>query len=298
MKNTAATVEMQLDYTDVENFATVENFTEDIPLIQTTREIDEETDEFANDEYLDQNARMPVIQFLRGEDGKEACGVFIPKSQLAAAGWFSIDESQLVTYQYNSGGKEEGLLLKSVRTLVSKKSVLFAFDRQASKTEERLVVVGKYDKKVHTNKEKFGTGQTFELLLLDENNFPLHQVPFVTTLKGATQATFIVAWQNLVQKVQDCHAIANKKPSRPRDVRFTNLCVFDFTVTRELAGTNAKSAACKVDSYKSPTQANWSEYFLGRKKDIADGLLNILVPIGELTLPANNSLALAPGKDD
>lgn len=61
--------------------------------------------------------------------------------------------------------------------------------------------------------------------------------------------------------------------------------MFQFTVKRELAGTNTKSPACKVDSHVAPTQENWETFFLGRNDELADRVLNILCPTTELVLP-------------
>lgn len=242
-------------------------------------------DRFADPEYVNPSARLPRIQALRGENGAEECGYFIAEAEMAKAGWRHIDESELIVYEYNSGGKERGLLLKSPRMLVVPRSPLFAFDRQLSQQEERLVVAGKYSKQMYSDRAKYGTAQCYEVLLLDPHNQPLHEIGFAYVAKGANQASFSFHWQQLVNEVTKCHAIANNIPARAKDVRFNSLCVFQFTVKRELAGNNAKSPACKVHSHVAPTQENWEEFFVGRQDDIADKFLNILCPTTELVLP-------------
>lgn len=254
-------------------------------------------DRFANPEYVNTNARLPRITALRGENGADECGYFITESELAKSGWWQIDESELITYQYNSGGKERGLLIKSPRMLVVPRSPLFAFDRQLSQQEERLVVAGKYTKQEHSDRSKYGTGQCFEVMLLDPNNQPLHEVSFAYVAKGSNQASFSQHWQQLVTEVTKLHAIANNIPARPKDNRFNALCVFQFTVKRELAGVNAKSPACKVCSHISPTKDNWEQYFLGRNDDVADKFLNLLVPTTELVLPQSTQLQLPPADE-
>lgn len=272
---------------------TLDIFTSEAPLIQTTSEAPIVKDEYASDDYLDPNARKPKVQFLRGELGPAECGVFIAQKELAAAGWLDYDEKDLVKYDYNSGGQELGLLLKSARVLVSEESVLFAFDRTASRAEGRTVIVGKYDKNIHGDREKYGTGQNFQLLFLDANNNPLHTLPFLTTLKGATQATFGIMWKELAQKVTDCHAKANGIPSKQRDVRFRTLCVFAFTVERAMAGTAAKSPACKVANYEIPNDLNWKSYFLGSTPGVGPFMVELLSPVVNPPVPV--TLALAPG---
>lgn len=255
-------------------------------------------DRFASPEYVNPNARLPRIQALRGENGASECGYFITESEMAKAGWVNVDESELIVYEYNSGGKERGLLIQSPRMLVVPRSPLFAFDRQASRTEEKLVVAGQYSKQLYSNREKYGTAQCYEVLLLDANNQPLHEIGLAYIAKGANQASFSFHWQQLVNEVTKCHAIANGIPARAKDARFNSLCVFQFTVKRELAGNNAKSPACKVHSHVAPTQSNWEEFFLGRQDDIANRFLNLLAPTTELTLPQANTLSLAEGTGD
>ncbi len=255
-------------------------------------------DRFAAPEYVNPNARLPRIQALRGENGASECGYFITEAEMAKAGWGQIDESQTIVYEYNSGGKERGLLIQSPRMLVVPRSPLFAFDRQVSRQEERLVVAGQYSKQLYSDREKYGTAQCYEVLLLDANNQPLHEIGLAYVAKGANQASFSFHWQQLIDRVTKCHAIANSIPARAKDARFNSLCVFEFTVKRELAGNNAKSPACKVHSHVEPTQENWEQFFLGRQDEIADRFLNLLVPTTELTLPHNNVLSLADKIED
>ena len=135
-------------------------------------------DRFAAPEYVNPNARLPRIQALRGENGASECGYFITEAEMAKAGWKQIDESgkcglgvspsgapfqesHTIVYEYNSGGKERGLLIQSPRMLVVPRSPLFAFDRQVSRQEERLVVAGQYNKQLYSNREKYGTAQCY-----------------------------------------------------------------------------------------------------------------------------------------
>lgn len=255
-------------------------------------------DRFAAPEYVNPNARLPRIQALRGENGASECGYFITEAEMSKAGWRNIDQSSTIVYEYNSGGKERGLLIQSPRMLVVQRSPLFAFDRQLSRTEGRLVVAGQYSKQLYSNRDKYGTAQCYEVLLLDQNNQPLHEIGFAYVAKGANQASFSFHWQQLVNEVTKCHAIANLIPARAKDARFNSLCVFQFTVKRELAGNNAKSPACKVYSHVAPTQVNWEQFFLGRQDEIANRFLNLLAPTTELTLPQAHLLGVPERGED
>jgi Family of unknown function (DUF5895) len=255
-------------------------------------------DRFANPEYINPDARLPRIQALRGENGASECGYFITETEMIKAGWGDIEEDKLIVYEYNSGGKERGLLIQSPRMLVVPRSPLFAFDRQVSRQEERVVVAGKYTKQLYSDREKYGTAQCYEVLLLDEQNKPLHEIALAYVAKGANQASFSFHWQQLVNEVTKCHAIANSIAARPKDVRFNSLCVFEFKVKRELAGNNAKSPACKVEQHTAPTQENWEQFFVGRQDDIADRFLSLLSPTTELVLPKSNVLSLTETVED
>ena len=215
-------------------------------------------DQFANG-HDDTAAQLPRIQALRGEKGDIDCGYFIAETEMEKAGWNAYKAKDLTTYQYNSGGQERGLLLKNPRMLVVPRSPLFAFDRQASTQEKRLIVSGVYSRQAHQERERYGLGQYYEILLLDENNEPLHELPLGYVAKGANQASFSSHWQQLVNEVTRCHAQANQIPARSKNSMFTCLCVFQFSVKRELAGGSMKSFACKVDTHVSPTAANWED---------------------------------------
>jgi Family of unknown function (DUF5895) len=145
-------------------------------------------DRFADPEYVNPNARLPKIQALRGENGAVDCGYFVTESEMAKAGWGDFNEADMMIYEYNSGGRERGLLLKSPRMLVVPRSPLFAFDRIGSRQEERLVVAGQYSKQLYSNREKYGTAQCYEVVLLDKNNEPMHEIGFAYVAKGANQA--------------------------------------------------------------------------------------------------------------
>jgi hypothetical protein len=235
-------------------------------------------DRFASPEYTDPQARLPRLQALRGEKGDADCGYFIPEAEMEKAGWRSIKVKDLTTYEYSSGGKERGLLLKSPRMLVVQRSPILAFDRQASIEEKRMVITGAYSRQVHTERDKYGLGQYYEVLLLDEDNEPLHEICLGYLAKGANQASFSTHWQQLVNEVTRCHAIANQIPARPKNALFTALCVLHLNVKRELAGSTLKSYACKVESHVAPTQDTWENFFLGRQPDKADRFLSILAP--------------------
>jgi hypothetical protein len=255
-------------------------------------------DEFASTQFLDPNARLPRIQALRGTT-PENCGYFISVEEMAKSGWVDFEPfaDQLVTYIFESSGqKEQGLLLKSPRMLVCPRTPLLAFDRQASSESEQLVLVGQW-KREFKEDDNISNCRLYEVLLLSPENQPLHTVPLSYVAKGANHATFSAEWQKLTEEITACHAIANGIAARPKNSQFKSLCVFAFTVARELVGKKQKSPACRVVSHESPTMENWKRYFVGYDSNLKtqawDGLqptLPMMIP-GETTevpaLPAS-----------
>lgn len=254
-------------------------------------------DKFASDEYIDNNRPLPKIQPLRGESGADACGYFISAANMAACGWIDFDPSQIISYEFNSGSTEEGILIKEPRMVAIEKTPLFAIDRAASTESERMVCAGNYRKSEHSDRSKFGCARIYNVLLLNDSNQLLHESPLVYLAKGANLASFAIHWQQLIDEVTKCHAIANSIPIRPRDARFKSLCVFQFTVKRELAGNNAKSPACKVHSHVEPTQGSWEQFFLGRNDSMTNKVFDLLMPTQSLVLPQRSQpLALPLGE--
>lgn len=219
-------------------------------------------DEFASEEYVDPNARLPRIQALRGEDPKQ-CGYFIEINQAAKAGWLDFDEKSLIKYVFLNGQEEQGLSFKKMRMLVCPRTPVLALNKAETEKQQTTIFDGYYKKAVHKEDENFVNYQAFEVVLLDKNNIPLHQIPLSLKLKGAAQASFSQQWQDFIQKITSCHAIINGIPAKEKTMAFKSLCVFAFEVKREMAGEKQKSPACKVAGYEVPTLENWRDYFVG-----------------------------------
>lgn len=219
-------------------------------------------DEFASEEYLDPNARLPRIQAMRGEDPKQ-CGYFIGINEVAKTGWLDFDAKSVIEYTFASGTKEQGFLFNKMRMLVCPRTPVLALNKAATKEQQTNVFEGYYKKAIHQADDNFTNFQAFEVMLLDKNNKRLHQVPLSLKLKGAAQASFSQQWQEFVQKVTSCHAITNQVPASEKTMAFKSLCVFVFEVKREMAGEKTKSPACKVTGYEFPTLENWKDYFVG-----------------------------------
>lgn len=266
----------------------------DITISSNTTEVITERDEFCGDEYVDPYARLPRITALRGEDASQ-CGYFVTVPDMAKCGWKNFDETQLITYTYNSGGKEQGILIKEPRMLVVERSPLLALDKKAQ--NEKKTIFYKYSKEEHSDRELFAVAQVYEIILLDEFNQPLHEIGLLYIPKGANRASFQAEWQKFIVEITSCHAIANGIPAKPKDARFKALCVFELQIKREMAGEKAKSPAIKVIGFTSPTMETWTQFFLGRTPGAKDIIWSALVPEKPLSLPNPATLALPMGED-
>ncbi|MCH2232415.1 MAG: DUF5895 domain-containing protein [Crocinitomicaceae bacterium] len=242
-----------------------------------------EPDEFASSEFIDKDARLPRIQALRGMNAK-FCGYFISVEEMAKAGFLDFDSvaNELIEYSFESSGEtEQGLLLQKPRLLVCPRTPLLGFDRAATQETEQLVIVGHWQRSFKED-DNIGNCQFYEVILLNEDNQPLHTVPLSYIAKGANQATFSQEWQKLTQEVTACHALYNGIAARPKDARFKSLCVFEPEVKRELVGQKQKSFSCRVVGHTVPTMENWKQFFVGYnpilKKQVWDGLQPTLPP--------------------
>ena len=169
-------------------------------LINTEPTAITEPDELASSEFIDPNARLPRIQALRGMT-PQLCGYFINVEEMAKAGFIDYDSvsKQIVEYTFESSGEtEQGLLLQKPRLLVCPRTPLLGFDRAASQETEQLVIVGHWQRSFKED-DNIGNCQFYEVILLNEDNQPLHTVPLSYIAKGANQATFSQEWQKLTQ---------------------------------------------------------------------------------------------------
>ena len=261
-----------------------------------------ERDEFASSEYLDPYAKLPRLQALRGTS-PEKCGYFISIEQLAKAGWLDFDSivDNLTTYTYeSSGNQEQGLMMPKPRMLVCVKSPLLGFDRQATKEEEQLIILGHW-KRQYKEDDNIGNCQLYEVILLDQENKPLHTVPLSYVAKGANQATFSQEWQKFLNQLTVCHAITNAIAARPKDARFKSLCVFNFSTKREIVGKKQKSFACRVSEHEVPNLDNWRSYFVGFDRTLKELIWEGLQPTQPLLIPGEtievSALPASPDED-
>jgi hypothetical protein len=250
-------------------------------------------DRFASPEYCNPNAKLPFIQSLRGENPSECC-FFVSLDQMAKVSWFNVPEI-LDTYTFSSGAIERGLIFRQPRMLVVPKSGLLAARTvKAENGNSEMELLGNY--REFKGQSGITNVQIFEVILLDRDNHPLHEIPMQYIAKGSTQATFSFHYQQLLFEVTLCHAQANRISARPKNLEFHVLCVFEFEVVRELAGNGQKAHACKVASHTKPTIDNWTDFFLGRNDQLADRVLQLLdIPVSNAVLAAAKPIAqIAP----
>ena len=103
-------------------------------------------------------------------------------------------------------------------------------------------------------------------------------------------------WQQLVQEVNTCHAIANGIPARPKTAQFNSLCVFSFQTKREQVGQKQKSFTCRVTGHDAPKPDNWKGFFVGYDTEVKNLVWDSLQPSLPLIAPTP-TLALPESVD-
>ena len=240
----------------------------------------------------------PYAQALRGENPAQ-CGYFVPLSQAEKAGWKNLEGTEMTEYAYNSGQTEVGILLQKPRMILTPICQLGAFDRQASQTEETLVVLGEWDRAKHSKDPNAGNFQIFLVMFMDANKQPLHDIPLRLFAKGSHQATLSIEWQKFCTSVARCQAEANKTLFRPKNEVFNALCIFQPIIIRKSVGDKVKSPACYIDGYVHPTVLNWQSFFMGTDERLADAIIDILNPRSRslLSPPTAGTIMLAPAPE-
>jgi Family of unknown function (DUF5895) len=234
-------------------------------------------DMFATSEYDEVSNRVARIQCLRGETDPKGFGFFITESDLAKVGYnYNIED--LVEYQYNTGGVENGLLIQSPRMLIAQKTGLMA-KKEVESDGVTYSVYEAYDTNLHADRTVYKPCTGYDILLLDKDNNLLHESPLFYTAKGSNGASFNAELTKYFNEMVALHAKLNKVPKRNKDWRFKSLCVFVPALARELAGDKAKSFACKFVGYQSPTATTFKDLFIGIDYDKAQEVWSILNPV-------------------
>lgn len=229
--------------------------------------------DFTDSQYDDMTTTKPRLTGLRGTNDTNV-GFFATVQDVGKAEWVNFDPTKVVTYQYDNGGQEDGLLFQDPIMLVLPTSPLLAIDKVRSKEQKRMVC-REYDRSLHSDRKIWDAGRSFDVILLDKDLSPLHHLPFEMVLKGAAQATFHTSWVSNCQQIAKMYCQDAGKIYRPKDDRFNKLCVFRPVVARRLVGGEQKSYSLVVDSFVQPE--NIESSFLGTIKhyEVANQLLTI-----------------------
>ena len=229
--------------------------------------------DFTDSQYDDLTIAKPRLTALRGSNDTNF-GFFTTMQDVGQSEWVNFDPSRVITYLYETGGKEEGLLFQDPIMLVLPTSPLLAIDKAKTKEQKRMVF-SEYDRARHSDRKIWDTGRVFDVILLGKDLQPLHTLPFEMVLKGAAQATFHSAWLSSCQQVARMYCQSAGKIYKPKDDRFNKLCVFRPVATRRLVGGEQKSYSLVVDSFVQPESIEAS--FLGTAKhyEVANQLLVI-----------------------
>lgn len=243
------------------------------------------SNKYLTQEYNSTDFNFPYVQAVRGEVDSNHCGLFIPISQINKCGWKEVDPAMTIEYTYNNGSIETGIMLTKPRMAIAAISKLGTFDRAATQQEQNLVIVGEW-KREHKEDNNLGNFQIYLVMLLDENNQTLHDIPLKLVAKGAFQASLSENWQQFCTHMARLKAKARKAPFRPQNEIFNSLCVFCPIFKRQMVGGKTKSPACYVNGYVEPNTENWLSFFVGADEVIADQIVEIMNPQPRLLLPA------------
>lgn len=229
--------------------------------------------EFAGQDFVDPDGRLPIIQAYRGTASK--FGYFVPFKEMAKAGWGDFDEKELTTCSFDSGVEEIGLLLRNPRMLVCPKSPVLAM----TKPPAVRTILGPYYQ--FKKSDRITNLQVYQIILLDAQNNPLHSSPLAYKAKGANQASFSVNWQQFCSDFNTCFSMANRHlgiSPKPKNNAFNSLLVFQPKLARELVGDEQKSPALRVVGYEAPTLENWQTFFVGMNPELKNFVWQSLAP--------------------
>jgi hypothetical protein len=104
----------------------------------------------------------------------------------------------------------------------------------------------------------------FFFFLLDENNMPMHEIPFQLSARGAAAYSLSMAYENWKIAFAKAYSEATGTPFLLTwKEEFYALGVFIPTLGTELAGTEETSEVTAVKDFVRPTKDNFASLFLG-----------------------------------
>jgi hypothetical protein len=221
-------------------------------------------DIFASGDFDQPDTKLPRAQFLRGETDPNMFGLFISELDLIATN-YKYDKKDLIEYQFiSSNEKQAGLMLKTPKMLLAQKTVLMAKQQIEDENGKSRSVYEAYDASIHFDRSIYSPCTGYNIILVDADNKPLHDIAFSLTAKGAAGASLNAELNKFYDEITTAHAKLNNIPIRKKDARFKALCVFEPVIVRELIGDKQKSFSIKINSHKVATTETFTNQFISK----------------------------------
>jgi hypothetical protein len=176
--------------------------------------------------------------------------------------------------------------------LVAQKSGLMARSTAEVDGKSRSIYEA-YDVNYHFDRAVYKPCTSYDVVFVDANNKPLHDVAINYVAKGANGASFAAEYAKFIDGMITVHAKLNKIGKKGKDNKFKSLCVFEPKLSRELVGDKTKAMACKVVGYVEPTPANFIKNFAAADYLAIWDVLNPITPKEYKVVGYNNESAMA-----
>ncbi|GFE69069.1 DUF5895 domain-containing protein [Chroococcus sp. FPU101] len=237
--------------------------------------------EIAIDEFLLEDThneiRMPNLPYgliinERCEKNKITAGLLLPIEQIEKSDWVEpIDQLDLIVHT-DLSEPIKGLFLEQVNLIVLAKTPPYIrYKNDKTKNGEKAgTIVGLYktDRAI-LNKLTMDVCSDHAIVLLDEAQQPLHNIPFSIRFRNVALWSFNAACESFYSKFERTFAKALNRKYSPKSDQWRSHCIMpiNFIPVKEGEGNN-KSTCCKSILRTEPNLENWGYLFLGRPSHV------------------------------
>lgn len=220
--------------------------------------LDNEPDEFSSEDY--RSDKVPSYPWLKVLNSARVHGVLVTFDQAMIAGWRDLNVYPMYEQALKNGEVDAGMHIQNPRMLVIRVG-------EQLRLNSARKVVGKW---IKGDKERgFKPAQKALVFFLDQDNQPLHEIPFGWTIKGYMQYSFIDALERYRKEFETVWAKARGEVRTAKNQKFHSMVVFDWQSGAELKGSaQASNYACMVKSFTVPTVENYRSLFVGYDAEV------------------------------
>ena len=236
-------------------------------------------DIFTQDQFRGNIGKLPVCQLLNSEARP---GLFVKEAQAKLAGWNeAADEYEKYTHQYRGGDKkkEPGFFFPSAKMHIlgiSPRMVEVTLKGSEKGLGKQGAILALFEselgQKIHYDEDSKGgtTLRTFYLIqLVDAKGSFLHDLPLVLSIHGVAATSFGKAFDNFGKLAEAAYSKLYSKAGEylTLNEQAKASLIFKPKFTSELAGEEAQSFVCVVESFVEPSSKSQTE--LGKSFNIA-----------------------------